>query len=117
MNADLPNAVRTIAAFMGVELTEEELTAVCEKSSFAYMKGVNKKFVPPAISPWSSPDRLMIRRGASGGASELLSPEQQRFIDTQCKAGLKRLGSDFPFDEVWGKQPIRPEPTATAESV
>ena len=103
MNRDLPAAVRNIAAFMGVELTEEEFNTVCEKSSFAYMKAANEKFTPPAISPWSSPNRQMIRRGASGGSSELITPEQQRFIDAKCRAGLQRLGSDFPFDEVWGK--------------
>ncbi len=103
MNRDLPAAVRNIAAFMGVELTEEEFNTVCEKSSFAYMKAANEKFAPPAISPWSSPNRQMIRRGASGGSSELITPEQQRFIDAKCRAGLQRLGSDFPFDEVWGK--------------
>ncbi len=46
----------------------------------------------------------MIRRGVSGGSSELLSSEQKRFIDTHSKADLERLGSDFPYDDVWGNQ-------------
>lgn len=116
MNADLPNAVRNIAAFMGVELTEEEFNLVCEKSSFAYMKGVNEEFVPPVISPWSSPNRQMIRRGVSGESSELLTPAQQQGVDTKCKTGLHRLGSDFPFDEVWGKAPVVSERSVVAES-
>ena len=114
MQADLPQAVRTIAAFLAVELTADEFELVCEKSSFAYMKRLGDKFIPPALSPWSSPNRQMIRRGVSGGSAELLSPEQQRFIDTQCKAGLARLGSDFPFDEVWGKASGDAAPTRTA---
>ncbi len=116
MKADLPNAVRSIAAFMGVELTEDEFNAVCEKSSFAYMKKNEEKFKPPALSPWSSPDRQMIRRGVSGGSSELLSLEQQRFIDTQCKTGLHRVGSDFPFDEVWGNSPVVHEQAVAVEN-
>ena len=114
MKADLPQAVRTIAAFMAVDLTADEFERVCEKSSFAYMKRVNDRFVPPALSPWSSPDRQMIRRGVSGGSTELLTPEQQRFIDTQCKAGLARLGSDFPFDKVWGEASVGAEHARTA---
>ena len=103
MQADLPQTVRTIAAFLTVELTADEFELVCEKSAFAYMKRLGDKFAPPALTPWSSPNRQTIRRGASGGSAELLSPEQQRFIDAQCKAGLARLGSDFPFDTVWGE--------------
>ena len=116
MNADLPNAVRSIAAFMGVELTEDEFNIVCEKSSFAYMKKHEEKFAPPVLSPWASPDRRMIRRGVSGGSSELITPEQQQRIDTRCKTGLQRLGSDFPFDEVWGKAPVTREPAVAAQS-
>ena len=120
MNRDLPAAVHNIAAFMDVELTEEEFDTVCKKSSFAYMKAASRKFTPPAISPWSSPNRQMIRRGASGGSSELITLEQQRFIDAKCRAGLQRLGSDFPFDDVWGKLSGVYEPpvfaTETAEA-
>jgi hypothetical protein len=98
---------------MQVELTPDEFAAVCEKSSFAYMKNVDEKFKPPALTPWSSPNRQMIRRGVSGGSSELLSPEQQDFIDTTCRAELARIGSDFAYDAVWGNQ-AGEEHTATA---
>ncbi len=104
MTQDLAAAVRRIAEFMQVELTSEEFAEVCEKSSFAYMKSIDEKFKPPALTPWSSPNRQMIRRGVSGGSSELLSSEQQDFIDTTCRAELARLGSDFAYDAVWGKQ-------------
>ncbi len=101
MKADLPMVVRHIAEFMRVELTDGEFDLVCQKSTFAYMKGINEKFAPPALSPWSSPNRQMIRKGQSGGSSELLSAELQRFIDTQCKADLQRLECAFPYGEAW----------------
>ena len=41
----------------------------------------------------------MIRKGAQGGSSELLSPERQRQIDQHFMAELKRLGSDLPYEE------------------
>ena len=41
----------------------------------------------------------MMRKGAQGGSSELLSPERQREMDAYFMAELKRLGSDFPYEE------------------
>lgn len=102
MKKDLPQAVRQIVEFMDIQLTDHEFALVCEKSSFAYMKGIDHKFIPPALTPWSSPNRQMIRKGQIGGSSELLTIEQQRAIDTYCKEELERLRCDFPYDEMWG---------------
>lgn len=102
-----PTGLRVIETHLEweqVPYTPDEFAAVCEKSSFAYMKGIDEKFKPPALTPWSSPNRQMIRRGVSGGSAELLSPEQQGFIDTTCRAELARIGSDFAYDTVWGSQ-------------
>ena len=90
---------------------------MCEKSSFAYMKSMGEKFKPPALTPWSSPNRQMIRRGVSGGSSELLSPEQQDFIDTTCRAELARIGSDFAYDAVWGNQAGEEHTVTAVQSV
>lgn len=102
MKKDLPQAVQRIADFMEVQLTESEFMLVCEKSAFAYMKKIDHKFIPPAFTPLSSPHRQMIRRGESGGSSELLTAAQQQAIDRYCKQELQRLRCDFPYDEVWG---------------
>jgi hypothetical protein len=48
--------------------------------------------------PWGR-EMTMIRRGMQGGSSELLSPEQQRQVDEYFMAELRRLGSDFPYQE------------------
>ena len=76
MRKDLAADVRTIAEFMEVALTRDEFARVCEKSSFAAMKSMNHKFTPPALSPWAASTRWTMRRGESGGSSELLSVEQ-----------------------------------------
>lgn len=117
MKQDLAAAVRTIAAFMGVALTRDEFAWVCEKSSFAAMKSMKHKFTPPALSPWAASTRWMLRRGESGGSSELLSVRQQRVIDDHCRADLRRLGSDFPYDEVWGAASYVPVQPAVVEGV
>ena len=102
MKKDLPGAVRKIAALLGVELTGDEMQAVVRKSSFEYMKGIEQKFETGMMVPWAKPRGAMIRRGRHRGSDELLTPEQQQRIDDHCRAELKRLGCDFPYDEAFG---------------
>jgi hypothetical protein len=101
MKADLMGIVRQTAAFLDVPLTEAELQTVYEKSTFQYMKGVEHKFNPPPVTSMAYGEAKMIRKGQSGASSELLTLEQQRRIDDYCRAELKRLGSDFPYDEMF----------------
>ncbi len=98
MKRDLPGTVRKVAEFMNVHATEEVIGEVCAKASFDYMKRIDEKFRPGRTFPWR-PEGAMIRKGAQGGSSELLTPERQREIDTRFMAELKQLGSDFPYEE------------------
>jgi hypothetical protein len=98
MKRDLPGTVRKVAEFMNVDVPEETLREVCAKSSFDYMKRIDEKFRPGRMLPWG-PEAAMIRKGAHGGSSELLTREQQQEIDSRCMAELKQLGSDFPYEE------------------
>jgi hypothetical protein len=102
MKADLEGAVRRFADVMDVRLNDKEFARVCEKSSFAYMKGVEAKFRPAALTPFSARNRKMMRRGASGGSSELLTGEQQAMIDDFFRDDLQKRGSDFPYDQTLG---------------
>jgi hypothetical protein len=43
----------------------------------------------------------IIRKGKTGSGSDLFSEEQLARVDSFCKAELKRLGSDFPYDEIF----------------
>jgi hypothetical protein len=101
LRRDHLGSVRKIAEFMGVELAPAELAAVVEQSTFASMKAAARKFEPGLIVPWGK-EGAMMRRGQSGGSGELLTPEQQQRIDEHCRAELKRLGCDFPYDAVFG---------------
>jgi hypothetical protein len=71
---------------------------VCRRSSFEYMKANDQKYAMGKMIAWREPG-AMIRKGSQGGSSEMLSPEQQRQIDQHFMAELKRLGSDFPYEE------------------
>jgi len=72
------------------------LDEVCRLSSFDYMKSIDEKFRMGKIIPWRDPG-AMIRKGSLGGSSELLSPAQQREMDTHFQEELRVLGSDLPY--------------------
>ena len=97
MRADLGAAVDKIAAFLEVQLTPEERAAVVERSSFAYMKRIERKFEAPG-APWSKSTGSMMRRGESGASGELITRDQQLRIDDYWRAELERIGCDFPYD-------------------
>jgi hypothetical protein len=92
------SSIERVAAVMGVELTEQQLAKVVERSSFEYMKAHESQFAPPRfpLSGLGEPV-LMVRRGATGGSDELLSRSQQAEVDRLCQEELRRLGSDFPY--------------------
>jgi hypothetical protein len=98
MKRDLPGTVRQVAEFLKIKASDQVLDEVCHKASFEYMKKIDHKFYPGKMRLWSKPGS-MIRKGAQGGSSELLTPERQREIDRYFQAELKRLGSDLPYEE------------------
>lgn len=97
---DPETGIREVAKTLEVDLSEEQLAKVVEKSSFNYMKKINRKFAPSDTSslPWAK-GFTMIREGKTGNSSELISPEQQRLIDEHFMQELKDLHSDFPYDD------------------
>ena len=98
MKRDLRSAVRTVADFLAIPVSDDVIAEVCRRSSFEYMKRIDHKFRVGKLIPWR-PEGAMIRKGAQGGSSELLTLERQHAIDRYFKDELKRLGSDFPYDE------------------
>jgi len=102
MNRDLAGTVRRIANFLQVVLSEDEVEKVVRQSTFSYMKQIEHKFETGMLVPWSAPRGAMIRRGQRKSADELLTPALQQRIDDHCRAELKRLGCDFPYDQAFG---------------
>ena len=96
MRADLAGTVDKVAAFMGVTLTADERAAVVEQSTFAHMKSIGHKFDAPGTTG------AMMRRGERGKSGELIPAADQKRIDDYWRAELKRIGSDFPYDEAFG---------------
>ena len=98
MKRDLKGTVRKVAKFLDVEVPESLIESVTEKSTFEYMKGIDHKFRIGKMIPWRA-EGAMMRKGAQGGSSELLSRDRQQEMDAYFKGELKRLGSDFPYEE------------------
>jgi hypothetical protein len=98
MKRDLRQTVVDVADFLDIKVSGDVIQEVCRQSTFEYMKRNDEKFRIGKIIPWR-PEGAMIRKGAQGGSSELLSPERQREMDAYFMAELNRLGSDFPYHE------------------
>lgn len=99
---DPVGVIRRIAGLMQVDLGEDEIARVRELTGFEHMKRIDHKFYPGEVSPFARPGGQMIRSGKGGNSGELLSLDQQRRIDDWCREGLRRLGSDFPYDRMFG---------------
>lgn len=114
LKADHASGVRRIAAFMGVALTDEEFARVVEQSQFQYMKRMDEKFTPQRPFPFNRrvTGFAVMRKGARGGSSELLSPEQQAAIDRRMKEELERYGCDFPYAQMF--EGVSTAPTTAA---
>jgi hypothetical protein len=101
LKQDPGGEIAKIADFVGVDLSADELAQVSEKSSFAHMRGIDHKFHPGAIMPMAPGKGHVMRRGAGGSTDEMLNAEQQQQIDAYYRQALQRLGSDFPYDDLF----------------
>jgi hypothetical protein len=98
MKRDLRGVVLKVAAFLDITVSDAVIDEVCRRSSFEYMKAIDHKFAMGKMVAWRKPG-AMIRTGRQGGSSEMLSVERQQQIDQHFIAELKRLGSDFPYED------------------
>jgi hypothetical protein len=98
MKRDLRGAVLKVAEFLEINVSAAVIDEVCRRSSFEYMKQIDHKFHIGKMIAWRKPGAMM-RKGTQGGSSELLTPERQREMDAYFMAELKRLDSDFPYEE------------------
>ena len=112
MRRDLEGSVRRVATFLGVNDSPEIIRKVTELASFGYMKTIDDKFGTGKFLSLGAPAAMM-RKGTEGGASELITPEQARRIDEYFISELKRLGSDFPYEEFCRVSPgVKARPSA-----
>lgn len=102
IKADPAKAVDQIAAFLEIKLNHNLRERVLKASDFKNMQAINDRFYPVRQSIWTDPDGKIIRKGQVGGASNLFSPLALTRFDKQMSDGLLKLGSDFPYDKIYG---------------
>lgn len=61
--ADMPEAIRRIAGFLCIELTNEKLESVCQRCSFQFMREHSEKFDPRLGGAWRRPRKKLTREG------------------------------------------------------
>lgn len=100
LSADPSAVVGQIARFMNVKLSTQQLEAVIRASSFSEMQRLRDRFDPGRIVPWGKA-HSMLRKGKAGHSAELLSAQLRARIDDHCRAEVRRLGCDFPYDSAF----------------
>ena len=101
LKADLPGGIRRVAQLMGVTLDARSAERVRANCTFEAMRAIADRFSLGPFTPLGEPGGRMIRRGGAGTSGELLTAEQRRRIDDHCERALARLGSDFPYAELY----------------
>jgi hypothetical protein len=100
MKADLPGVQRRVESHLGLTLDGATRAEVLRLASFAHMKSVDDAFgsIGPTLR---APPPAMVRAGRVG-SRELYSDADRVRVDAWCRAGLTRLGCDFPYDTTFG---------------
>ena len=98
MKRDLRGTVAKVARFLDIRASDALIDEVCRLSSFEYMKQNDRKFADGQLVPWREPG-AMIRKGAQGGSSEMLTPGAPAPDRPALHRRARRLGSDFPYEE------------------
>ena len=95
MKKDLPSAVARIARFIGVDISDEIISKIAEKTSFSAMKSNDT-----ANYSWSqtSGKADFMRKGEVGDWVNYFTPEQSAEMDRVCSERLQGTGLEFIFE-------------------
>ena len=92
-------AVSQIAAFMGAELSSDEIAKIADLSSFDSMKQDNTTNMSwMSVFDDTSGKPSFMRKGIVGDWTNFLSPQQSAQIDAICAEKLKVVGLEFQYE-------------------
>lgn len=98
MKRDADASLNQVADFLGVGLTDEQFAMVAKKSGFNWMKANDHRFAPHA---WDGGQVSLVRQAEAGAPKAELTHEQRCRIDEWCREELGRIGSDFPYSQLY----------------
>lgn len=97
MKAQPVEAIRRIAKFLDVPLTDEQVVRIADVTSFDAMKQMNAKFYPVRQTIWSTTGGKIIRKGTVGdGAGMFSNAATERFRRRMAK-GLRYADCKLPY--------------------
>lgn len=88
MKGDIAAAVRRIAEFIGVELTEARLCDVVKAVAFDRMRQQAETYVPRGGAMWKGGARTFLDRGTSGRWRDVLAAGDLALYDAACERAL-----------------------------
>ncbi|XP_066994279.2 luciferin sulfotransferase isoform X2 [Anabrus simplex] len=98
MKKDLPGVIRKTAAFLGKDITDEQVSQLAKHLDFSNMKNntsVNYGEYVKILQERFSVDNPFMRKGEIGSGKKELSPEMIARIDKWSQEHIK--GSEYPF--------------------
>jgi hypothetical protein len=89
---DLEGSIRKIADFCGIEVPDDQMPRILERSSFAFMKQHESQFDHTSEVRWEGrvQQSAFLRKGQVGEGVKSLSPEENVLFDRMME---KKLGS------------------------
>ena len=103
LKADMPAAIRRIAAFLEIAIDESSWDRILEHCSFEYMKAHAVKSVPFAGDLWEGGAKTFMHKGINGRWRDVLTPED---IEQYERLAREQLGTDCAHWLISGRLPI-----------
>ena len=97
MKKDLPQAVKTIADFLGYHLSPKTISKIAEQATFETMKknpAANEEYQDKYRRENSSP---FMRKGVVGDWRNLFTAEQSARMDEECAKRFSGSGLEFDY--------------------
>ena len=102
MKSDTSAAVRRIADFIGVELSQPRLENIVAAVAFDAMKQQGKNYAPGGGEPWKGGANTFMHKGVNGRWRDIFSTDElalyddacARALSPDCRAWLENSGAD-----------------------
>ncbi|KAM4747325.1 sulfotransferase 6B1-like [Rhinophrynus dorsalis] len=92
MKKDLPKSIRKISSFLGINISDNDISDICKKTSFSEMKtNVEKENNDPnhTVCALTTNKKLIFRKGTVGDWKFYFTPKQNRLFDELYKTKME----------------------------
>jgi aryl sulfotransferase len=104
LKVDLEREMRSIAAFLEIDLPKVKWPEAVRHCTFDYMKANAERYAPGGGAIWEGGAGIFINKGTNGRWKDVLSAEESAAYE---QAALERLGGDCAHWLMTGERPRR----------